>query len=113
MLNYKLCKQLKDVGYPLRRGDGKEICLHGVDESLIHMFGCGKRIYQPTLSELIQESMKELSNIYPLPSITFRKRNNKWVCSSDSPKVWDWAYVGKTPEEAVARLYLELKNGNK
>lgn len=78
-MNYKLAKQLKDAGFP-----GSETCEK--DE-----------LYHPTLSELIEACGKDLMALIPI------WKSKDWVAYGE-----DYAFSGKTHEEAVAKLWLKL-----
>lgn len=93
-MNYELCKKLKDAGFPL-----KKRCL--CESNCIHL-------NFPTLSEMIGacgdkfESLvfhKEEFKAYPIKNIS-----DEIYQDGDVPNK-GWC---KTPEEAVANLWLEL-----
>jgi len=86
-MNYKLAKQLKDAGFP-----------QNIKEDEIRWTKGFENIKNPTLSELIEECGKEFK------SLERAKRSRTW-----------WAFGfgainvnAKTPEEAVAKLWLKL-----
>lgn len=106
-INYTLAKELKDAGFP-QKGTGDTLIYKSQNVGLstsIH----DKSVYQPTLSELIEafgtgfEGLRYSSGIHS----DRREGTLKW---------WASAYYhgdifeedGKTPEEAVARLWLAL-----
>lgn len=88
-MNYELAKQLKDAGFPWPTDKEKyDICC-----------------WEPTLSELIEAC----GNNFEL--LTSRSVGIKWRADS-----WPWGTLkknvegkGDTPEEAVARLWIELR----
>ena len=93
-MNYELAKQLKDAGFPQRSiencNDPYECCIHVGDEDIATC---------PTLSELIEACGKGFSELHRF---------------SDFWKAWGYKnglleiIEGQTPEEAVAKLWLEL-----
>ena len=95
-MNYKLAKKLKEVGFPQNEsGDG--MCPEWPDVITV-----GKDsedwCYLPGLSELIEAGGDEFDELVHF------KAEPRWVASKD-------IYVkgnGKTPEEAVAKLWLEI-----
>lgn len=102
-MNYELCKKLKDAGFPLRTTDwqmvGRETIYfldgNGLDES------SNRTGYiSPTLSELI-EACGENCMVWG---------NNAGIVYDVSPGTitYDIYESGKTKEEAVANLWLEL-----
>lgn len=95
MLDYKLCEELKDVGF-LQGGKG---------------FFLTSIVYEPTLSELISACEDGFRNLYYY-NATKRYACNVEVCCLDcSPEGWDTnESIAKAPEEAVAHLWLKLNN---
>ena len=92
-MNYELAKKLKDGGFPQ---EGKGNYIDGEDCDV-----CGNHVYYvPTLSELIEACGDRFWKL--IKSYTY----NKWsaITSEDTQIV----VLGKTPEEAVANLWLEL-----
>ena len=96
-MNYKLAKELKDAGFP-QKGRGWHI------DPLGHLTNQVGEPRIPTLSELIEacgEDFGELRRTAP-------KRGSvkmRWFAGN----LLDICGLGKTPEEAVARLWLALK----
>ena len=100
-MNYKLAKQLKDAGFPFRKGLG---CKRFVNENG-EQFNYGqippnmKNEEIPTLSELIDacgDGFWKMENQY-----------GRWGVIGRDYKVLI-SVSGKTPEEAVAKLWLKL-----
>ncbi len=87
----KLAKELKDAGFPQNYN-----CNHHPAENCT----CAED-YIPTLSELIEECDK-LNGFGQLGRAT--RGWNVWQLGIREPKTF-----GETPEEAVAKLWLELK----
>ena len=126
-MNYKLAKQLKDAGFPQRLnmeidGEGYDRCKEGrlipgmvIDEKnaarvLKKGEDMGEIAYEPTLEELIEACGDEFDKLIK----NYGEEENKLakeIFGEDS----DWiAYAysltasGKTPTEAVAKLWLKL-----
>lgn len=104
MITYELAKQLKDAGFPKK-----------IEEYTI----CDKCNYPcppisnhgyPTLSELIEECRKSKDNIDFCLRDFSTGDNSEWICGNYMPYEHDWIEysTGSTPEEAVAKLWLEL-----
>ncbi len=103
-MDYKLAKELKEAGFPFPWEDGDG----------------GKFIEHPTLSELIEACGEEFDCL---------ERNTNLMATSEGVVAWaatgspivqecpeckldvfqDRITMGKTPEEAVARLWLKLQ----
>ncbi len=93
-MNYELAKQLKEAGFP-QNLDGNK-CLNG--SPLKHYDKEGEP-YCPTLSELIEACGEEL---FTLSNIG--RDGHKWEAST----INELCTRGSTPEEAVAKLWLEV-----
>lgn len=107
-MNYKLAKQLKDAGFPQASSGfyywNRELLGYGVYMGLLYEDKIVTHsIKVPTLSELIEVCGNE--NFFQL---TFMASNKNWFAECDSCQG-----KGSTPEEAVARLWLELKKDEK
>jgi hypothetical protein len=130
MLNYELCKKLKDAGFPM--GDHaicEDYCVKcGRDRSeddctnickdLCSQEGivC-RRSCQPSLSELIEacgDSFENLERLYhPIGDHTDWFCNVNKSCMECAPEGWDEVKSkGETPEEAVANLLITLLKKN-
>lgn len=105
MISYELCKVLKDAGFPQNPSGICGHC-HGFQmnpENFPHLNDDYKKslpeyAYHPTLSELIEacgDKFGVLEKIYD---------KNQWHCRPCTGKCMYFS----TPEEAVARLWLEL-----
>lgn len=96
-MNYELTNQLKDAGFPLHSNEN------------ISVFNVDDVIYAtPTLSELIEACGEDLKQI---DRILQWKEKPDWFALSHSinpDSRRDIGEFGKTPEEAVARLWLAL-----
>lgn len=124
-MNYELVKQLKDAGYKFRKDeDGQEFpyFTYGTDEPIEHCAYCDNKVfidqdtyeihYLPTLSELIEKCGDD--------GIFLWKYNKVWCAKAVDPVYHCFTdeYIddkfspqkGSTPEEAVAKLWLELNN---
>lgn len=121
-MTYELAKQLKDAGFP-QEGKGGWIDDKEPKE-LPSMPDWEGAVYVPTLSELIEacgtvRKRKWVNEIQPLDfAIRHYDNGNIWRAGY----MWDkfaldekykelWA-DGSTPEEAVAKLWLELNKKN-
>jgi hypothetical protein len=102
-MNYELAKHLKDAGFPMQAAsmeDGNDskrkhqIFRYGKDD-----FGRDGAWHYPTLSELIEACG---IHFYSLTN----NLNHKWTVNEESGK----EFIGSTPEEAVAHLWLALHN---
>lgn len=98
MINYKLAKKLEEARYP--QGYNNETELLGIRPGIVGS-KC-QSYYSPSLSELI-----EACNEYGwFRSLTHDKGSDVWNAEYASMVVKN--AFGKTPEEAVARLWLKL-----
>lgn len=103
-MNYELAKQLKDAGFPQQiHDDAMYVDSDGrsTHEPTIHWLN-GEIAYIPTLSELIAACGDDF--------IRLDKCAHDWWATG-LVDGWD-EFNGKTPEEAVANLWLSL-NANK
>ena len=90
-MKYELAKELKDAGFP-QGGD--------VRPAAAGWGGAGSDVINPTLSELI-EAIGEGAGL----------RNNgidRWTAFKSIEDKLHVAENGKTPEEAVAKLWIEI-----
>ena len=101
-MNYKLAKQLKDAGFPQDRDNPREDAYlttspyekpKGVKR--VHV------VYNPTLSELIDAC--DIN--FHLAKIESMNLETGWKYRAVT---FENFYEGKTPEEAVAKLWLKL-----
>lgn len=100
-MNQELVKQLKDVGFQ-QKGRGQ------ITFGDIRPGKYGQTGYIPTLSELIKacgESFNSLAYVRKdgLPVSSMIDGEMTWEASC-----WERSVQGDTPEEAVAKLWLEL-----
>lgn len=98
-MNYKLAKQLKDAGF---KQEGMGVMNDEFDNAIDQEAANWEHLYYPTLSELIEacgDRFGELSRT--------GERVNKWICY-DYGCLCDLKSKGKTPEEAVANLWIKL-----
>ena len=121
-MNYKLCKQLKDNGFPFRTTFENELkkLMIPTPKKIIKYLDTRDYLikfddewfYIPTLSELIEACMKTESKM--------RNNNNShfflefWA----NEQLWSakfWGQIGKDkfPKTAVAKLWLRLIKPNK
>jgi len=120
MITYELAKKLKKAGFP-QKGDGKIVIFDfsypGQEENPVEEWvgkarglktftpeyigsDEGKRlmVYNPTLSELIEACGDEFFELQRFPNGEFAALHNPSGTG----------YDGKTPEEAVVKLWLKL-----
>lgn len=101
MIEYKLAKQLKDAGFPWKDGWGCENC--GGNK-------CDDCNF-PTLSELI-EACGEIV-LYPFDGKWYAGKPEEKNLGGRSDMYYDEyphpIEEGDTPEEAMGKLYIELK----
>ena len=95
-MNYKLAKQLKDAGFP-QHNIGRALCpcrnRKAGNERVDYCI--------PTLSELIDACGND--------DFELTRFNKKWCARMLNEHKYGIIYgFGKTPEEAVAKLYLKL-----
>jgi hypothetical protein len=97
-MTYELAKELKEAGF-LQGGKGNWI---GPPEAL--SWRHADRVYQPTLSELIEACRLQ-------PQQSFELHMGNYCGSSWKAQALGGKYVGmgKTPEEAVAHLWIALQ----
>jgi hypothetical protein len=99
-MNYNLAKQLKDNGFPQKeKRTGDVISIDGLEQP-----------DYPTLSELIEACGDEIGL---LPAAGEQKKEGmKWWAMSEPGGETYYEYAlsgyGLTPEEAVAKLWIEL-----
>jgi hypothetical protein len=104
-MNYELCKQLKEVGFPQNwkndfyTSEGL-IFRHPTNRHMI-----GDEIYIPTLSELIEACGED----FELLRMVYKENEKYWIVQRHSTGEF---FYGSTPEEAVAKLYISLHTDN-
>lgn len=105
-MNYKLCKKLKDNGFPqeyYNQWGGKQcVCFDNGDGTEIHGIDWEdsdreKGIVVPTLSELVEACGGKFGALLVGPGLTL------WTAKGSGVEVHC-----PTPEEAVAELWLRL-----
>lgn len=116
MLSYEICKKLKDTGWKFnspKKGVPFWFYLNGIKSFVVNAFTPLMRedvLIPPTLSELIEAcgELEELKHIN-------RTDRDEWLALAIEQEPWNHqsnaSGRGKTPEEAVANLYLSLNNG--
>lgn len=116
-MNYELAKELKEAGFPQTWPDGRlYFDEQGMVDYACEDHGSQEGVVIPTLSELIEacgnvfESLSYARKGSEHPSNTeWLERDGRWIAVAEGPDgftIEDKA--GKTPEEAVARLWLAL-----
>lgn len=103
-MTYELALQLKEAGFPIHEFNGEPADRHSCTCGEYERDEC-----KPTLSELIESCG---SSFYELRKLGYEYTNSApmdgFIWEASSPDVTPMLYVGNTPEEAVARLYLAL-----
>ncbi len=105
-MNYELCKQLKEAGYPQKEEGiywmkGGKMTAHAYEEHRKDLFAG----YIPTLEELIEACGTDFRNIEMTlkPSVFWHATG----VNISTTEVFT-SYHAPTPTEAVARLWLAL-----
>lgn len=99
-MNYELAKKLKDAGFPQISRVSSSIC----DEGSLRNYDIEPCFY-PNLSELIEacgDRFKRLETC-KVPDIETNIEKTVWFAYSEDDET-----TGYTPEEAMAKLWLEL-----
>lgn len=110
-LGYELAKQLKDTGFPFERGETED---QRKSDRLRFYDSEGKQFFLPTLSELIEacgERFSEIEKDYWEDGVGIVKGWRCWATQVEEG-VMPLTGTGQTPEEAVAKLWLELNKKN-
>jgi len=102
-MNYKLAKQLKDAGFPQGKFENNNyLSPFGVPKEIFVKEFPNEVAYNPTLSELI-DACGDGTGVVRINS----KESNAWNKRLYDPDKANY-FAGKTPEEAVAKLWLKL-----
>lgn len=125
-MNFELAKKLKDVGFPQEMKSGSafyesaesDLSYMGDCDTDFDTTGCGCcsssydfSVKVPTLSELIEACGSRFSALRIIPE---GQDKGLWCANADyhphedGGYCWQLGILGKTREEAVARLWLEL-----
>lgn len=106
-MDYKLAKKLKDAGFPQKQ----EVCTGCVDSN-----GIESKYFQPFVKEGLEDDYAYLPSLQGLIEACgdgfFRLTKHQGFWSASIPqdhKGVAWAAWEKTPEEALANLWLELQ----
>jgi len=104
-MNYELALKLKEAGFPQEGKNGYWINSAGVTSSIKK-----EAPYVPTLSELIEACGSQFlmlrRGLGDKPNHIIDKKEGAWMCECAA---WDRPrFLGDTPEEAVANLWLSL-----
>lgn len=120
MITYELAKQLKDAGFPQDKSiwiwvdDPVNVNTHKWYESLRQNWVLDKVwdwVASPTLSELIEACGDDY--YFFLNSTRTKSQPNTWAAFvKDNEGREKFISFGDTPEEAVAKLYIALKETN-
>lgn len=111
-MTYELAKQLKDAGFPLIKVSGFVVASHGKTFCTLCGFPFleidGEYFLQPVLDVLI-EACGDGFTVLERTGDWFTKEygeDRRWMTTQD--RNWKKQHTGKTPEEAVAKLWLAL-----
>lgn len=102
-MNYELAKQLKEAGFP-QKGKG-HISSKGKEFKYEHI-AYGDDLYFPTLSELIEVCGDRFGSLMRWSQDLSKFKKREWLASEEID--FGCKESGSTPEEAVAKLWLEL-----
>jgi hypothetical protein len=114
-IDYELAKELKDAGFPQTQFE--VFCKHGCPPFNQHeesrLLQCGEchladLVYSPTLEELIEACGGGFENLCRDTSVD---DEIGWLCNNYIPEgeIRDFKWIdGKSPTEAVARLWLAI-----
>jgi hypothetical protein len=102
-MNYKLAKQLRDAGFPQKESTGKKICTYrgGADHSCSEDFCLKDEITIPILEELIDACGDRFSYVKQFD-------DSSGFVAREKGQSGFHEEIGKTPTEAVAKLWLKL-----
>ena len=104
-MEYKLAKQLKEAGFPQKKYLGG---LHVMENGICPKIRTASSVYMPVLSDLIMAC----GDYFQLTKWNDNNDDEKWIASEeiyyDDSGYQNDTGKGKTPEEAVARLYIKL-----
>ncbi len=104
-MNYKLAKQLKDVGFPQSTNIRSMYVREDEVEMSIGFFkDLNDVCYIQSLEELIEACGHDFVSLHKLT----HAREDNWKCDGKKTKSTQWHTIGSTPEIAVANLWLEL-----
>lgn len=102
-MTYELAKQLKDAGFPQEM-----VCYHGEDTlcdcAEVFMSGKQTEVYLPTLEELIEACGEGFQSLTREGMQSYSAFSKDYISHEASTNGCE----GKTPSEAVAKLWLEL-----
>lgn len=109
MLDYKTCKALKDAGFPQEfKASNYYYTAPGVSIAPeFKTIDTEKMVKAPTLEELIDACGNRFHNLVLISTDVWYAENLPMDCGS-APEGFIMG-EGKTPESAVANLYLKLK----
>jgi len=109
-MNYELAKQLKDAGLKQEGWNGNFYDVDGQESS---DFGDlvtaeGDEVYIPTLSELIEACGDKFGTLHQYKYPSNNGKQQDWLATEQYKTAQVLKGEGATPEEAVAKLWLEL-----
>ena len=94
-MEYKLAKQLKEAGFPQKKYLGG---LHVMENGICPKIRTASSVYMPVLSDLIMACGNGFKHLHRGVG------GKEWSARGEIETI----SYGKTPEEAVARLYIKL-----
>lgn len=114
-LSYETAKELKEAGFPTFSSPSKakmnglwdyyEELREKGKESKINMRRY-ERVVLPTLSELIEECGDKFEMLYR--NVDDNGKTIKWCCAHIDLARDEGVFCGKTPSEAVSRLWMKI-----
>jgi hypothetical protein len=109
MINYNLAKKLKKAGFP-HTGESEWWFLDGKKDVKCDDIWNDEEIYIPELSELIKACGEDFSHL--AQKVDYPKIGRWWAVThtKHDKNGNNYEECGRTPEEAVARLWLSLNN---
>ena len=114
-MNYKLAKKLKDAGFP-QKGENYWRCkckeCTGGDEEKCKCSD-NEYVYVPTLEELIDACGEKNIVLWGCKKDNYYASISSYDHIEGTEKMIEAQTYGKTPTEAVAKLYLKLNETNK
>ncbi len=110
MITYELAKKLKDVGFPQNSYDknGTPVARLGRMSGNQDRINFQEEVIAPSLSELIEECGMGFETLHEDSFENWFAGIYNWY-----DHYWVTIETGKTPEEAVANLYIKLHEKSK
>src|SRR3990167_9819380 len=102
-MNYELAKKLKEAGY---EGTDKTLWKGGKDLEF------GELLPFPTLSEVFEQWGNRFCGLYKNWITVGVVGTDGWVAQGQYRRFGNFTQEGQSPEEAVAKIWLELQKEN-